>query len=246
MRTIADKVVVITGASRGIGAAIAELFAKEHALLVLCGRNRTALTEVVKKCRLGKQEHLVVTADLTKAAGMKKIIDAAYKKFGRIDIFINNAGVGMMAPVTEMTEQQYEQVFDTNVKAIFHCFRELLPRMHKQGHGQIINISSMVAKSGAANMAVYAASKAALNILSESVAGEVRNDNIKIGVLAPASTDTGFGSGMTGVPRGTVSRAKKKLTAFEVAEAALFMAQQNENAWMSMADLRPLIVKPKN
>jgi short-subunit dehydrogenase len=115
--------------------------------------------------------------------------------------------------------------------------------MLKQGAGQIINISSGVARIGAPGMAVYAASKAALNILSESVAGEVRNDNIKISVLAPASTDTNFGSNMAGTPSTTTSRAAQKLTVDEVAEAVLFLAKQNSNAWTSLADIRPLKVK---
>jgi short-subunit dehydrogenase len=100
----------------------------------------------------------------------------------------------------------------------------------------------MAGRHGVPNLAAYAATKAALNVFSESVAGEVRNDNIKISVLAPGSTDTTFGSGSRRESSRS-STGKKMLTAQEVAEAAVFLARQNENAWSSMVDIRPLVIK---
>ena len=214
MQSIENKVVVITGASRGIGAAMAGVFAEEGARLLLCGRDKKALGEVVDSLEHLKSQCFAVTSDITKKSGMKKIVDTAMKRFGVIDIFINNAGVGVFKPLEETSEKDYDLMFDTNLKAVYHSFMELLPRMKEQGFGHIINISSMASKQGLPNMALYSASKAALNILSEAVAGEVRNDNIKISVLAPGSTDTGF-SGRT--PSG----ASNKLTPEDVARTAL-------------------------
>ncbi|RME19829.1 MAG: SDR family oxidoreductase, partial [Candidatus Zixiibacteriota bacterium] len=235
MQTLADKVVVITGASRGIGAAIAAAMARERAKLVLCGRNKTRLKQVAKS--LAGAEVVTISADITRPAGMKTIATTAVKHFGHIDIFINNAGVGLHKPLTETTEKEFDTIFDTNLKAVFFCFRVILPIMRRQGFGQIINISSMAGKQGVPGLAAYSASKAAMNVLSEAVAGEVRNDNIKVSVLAPASVETNFMSNLSKRSR-TPSRAKQRLSVEEVADAVVFMAGQNENAWLSLAEIR--------
>ena len=173
---------------------------------------------------------------------MKKIVETAYKKFGVVDIFINNAGVGVRKTVLDTTEQDFDTVMDTNLKAVFFSFKEIIPRFRKQGFGQIINISSMAGKQGVGGIAVYCASKAALNVFSEAASAEVRNDNIKISVLAPGSTDTGF-MAVGSKKKGVHPREKIRMTVEDVAEAVLFMARQNENAWMSLAEIRPLITK---
>ncbi len=242
MRKLANKTVVITGASSGIGAGIARIFAAQGTRLVLCGRDRGRLTEIARNLGLPGKDISAVVADITKPAGMKKIIDTAFKRFGGIDIFINNAGIGIHKKIISFSEKEFETLMATNFNAIFYCFKQLLPRMLKQGHGQIINISSMAGKQGVPGLAVYSASKAALNVFSEAVAGEVRNENIKISVLAPASTDTTLMSAPA-VKSKSAFRETKKLTVHEVAEAVLFLARQNENAWMSMAEIRPLLVK---
>lgn len=242
MRSIKNKVVVITGASRGIGEAIARVFAAEQTRLVLSGRNKQRLEKVARSLQLPGNQVVTVIADVTTSAGMRKIINTAYRKFDVIDIFVNNAGVGAKKNITDTTEKEYDLMMDTNLKSVFYCFKELLPRMRKQEFGQIINISSLAGRMGVPGLAVYSASKAALNAFSESVAGEVRNDNIKVSVLSPGSTATDFASGLTGKRAKTAATAHK-LTAEEVAEATLFMAKQNKNAFTMMADIRPLSTK---
>lgn len=242
MQKLKDKIVVITGASRGIGAEIARTFAGQQAKLVLCGRDKKRLDSVVKSLNLSAGNVVTITADIMKSGGMKKIVETAYKKFGRVDIFVNSAGVGINKLFVRTSEKEYDIIFNTNLKAIFHCFQHLLPRLYKQGGGQIINISSMAGKQGVPGMSLYSASKAAMNVLSEAVAGEVRNENIKISVLAPASVDTNFMSNMSSRSR-TPSRAAQKLTVQEVADAVLFLAGQNRNSWMSLAEIRPLLIK---
>ncbi len=242
MISLKDKVVVVTGASRGIGAAIVRNFAAEGARIVLVARNDARLRKVADSLNLDSERILVIQADITNRREMKKIISGARRKFGRIDIFINNAGVGMKCEITVMTEKQFNMIFDTNVKAIYFSFLELIPLFRKQGGGHIINISSGAGRIGVPGIAAYSASKAALNTLSEAVAGEVRNDNIKVSVLAPASVDTRFMSNMVRRSK-SPSKAAQKLTVDEVAEAVVFLAKQNQNAWTSMADIRPLLIK---
>lgn len=237
MRNLKDKTVVVTGASRGIGAEIARAFARENCKLVLCGRDKELLREVAASCELPKKSIKTIIADVRKPAGMKKIVDTAYKKFGRVNIFVNNAGVGYRRSIVEVAEAEYDITFDTNLKAVFLSFKELIPRMKKQGGGQIINVSSMAAKKSDPGIAVYAASKAALNKLSESVAGEVRGDNIKICVLAPGYVATDL------VSRPAKKLARSLLSTGDVADAVIYLARQNDNAWISMVDIRPLITK---
>ncbi|HUV30603.1 MAG TPA: SDR family oxidoreductase [Acidobacteriota bacterium] len=242
MRSLKDKVVVITGASRGIGAAIARVMAGQEAQLVLCGRNKKNLQNVASSLNLSRGNFVTVTADVSKASGMARIVRTAYDKFGRVDVFVNNAGVGIGKLFIRTTEKEFDTVINTNLKSVFYCFKELLPRLQKQGGGQIINVSSMAAKQGTPGLSVYSASKAAVNVLSEAVAGEVRNENIKICVLAPASVETGFMSNLAPRARAS-SKAARKLAVEEVADAVLFLARQNENAWVSLAEIRPLFVR---
>lgn len=242
MRSLKNLAVVITGASQGIGAAIARHFALEGARLALIARNREKLKAVASDLPLPPKEILVLPTDMRNASAVRIAVQSVRENFGGIDIFINNAGVGINKPVVELSEEEFDTIFETNVKAVFHTFRELIPIFRRQGGGQIINISSGAARIGAPGLAAYAASKAALNILSESVAGEVRNDNIKVSVLSPASTDTRLMSNMSEASR-SPSKAALKLTVDEVAEAVIFLARQNGNAWTSMADIRPLLIK---
>ncbi|UCE65702.1 MAG: SDR family oxidoreductase [Candidatus Zixiibacteriota bacterium] len=238
MIDIRNNIVVITGASRGIGAEIARAFAKENCKLVLCGRDETLLNQAAESCALPDGDIITIRADIRKAEGIKRIVDTACNQFGRVDIFVNNAGVGYRRSIVEVAEAEYDSTFDTNLKAVFLSFKELIPRMKKQGGGQIINISSMAAQKSDPGIAVYAASKAALNKLSESVAGEVRGDNIKICVVAPGYTATDMSNASSAKESGRL-----RLSPAEVADAVVYLARQNENAWVSMVEMRPLIEK---
>ncbi len=238
MKNLKDHVIVITGASRGIGAEMARAFAKEGCKMLLCGRDLGDLDKVANSTGLSGSDVNVISTDIRTAEGMKEIVDTAYNVFGRVDVFINNAGVGYKGSGADTTEKEYDTTFDTNVKAVFFSFKELIPRMKAQGGGQIINVSSMAGKQGVAAIAVYASSKAALNVLSDSVALEVRNDNIKIGILAPGTVLTEFG----GMP--LEQRAQQPhLMVADVADAAVYLAKQDDNAWVSNVEMRPLIVK---
>jgi len=238
MRDLKNNTVVVTGASRGIGAEIARAFARQKCKLVLCGRNKELLKEVAASCELSGKSITTIVADVRKPAGMKKIVDTAYKKFGTVNIFVNNAGVGYRRSIVEVAEAEYDATFDTNLKAVFLSFKELIPRMKEQGGGQIINVSSRAARKNDPGLAVYAASKAALNKLSECVAGEVRGDNIKICVVAPGYTATDLVSKPS-----TRESARSLLSAGDVADAVVYLARQNDNAWISMVDMQPLLAK---
>ncbi len=243
MRSLADKVVVITGGSRGIGASAGRLFAEEGARVVLAARKKADLDRTANKITSDKKRILTVTGDVSTAAGMKKIVAQAVKKFGRIDIFVNNAGTGTAKGILDTSEKDFDLMLSTNLKSVYFSYRELLPRMIKQKGGQIINISSLAGRMGLPGMAVYSASKAALNAFTEAVALEMRNHNIKINYLSPGSTDTNFGYGKQPRTSSSDKSGKIQLTADQVAEAIVFLARQDDNAFTMAAEIRPLITK---
>lgn len=239
MQTIDGKVTIVTGASRGIGRAIALLFAKNKSKVVLSARNKKELEELSAEIKKGGGEAFVVAADMTKEADIKSLVEQTIKHYGTIDLVINNAGLGIWAPVAEMKTEDFDTVFDVNVRGIFLMCREVIPHLTKKGGGQIINIASVAAKSANANLAAYCASKAALVMFSESLALEVRNQNIKVTCVSPGSVASEF-SGEFPKERPTNRPGLVKLTCEEVAQACLMVATPNPNAWTSELILRPL------
>lgn len=236
MQSINGKVVVITGASRGIGASLARHFARENTKLVLCSRKKADLEKLARTLHLSPEHILTVAADLSNHAGVTKLIQAAYKKFRRVDLFINNAGVWNVKPLVKSTDHDYDWIMNTNLRAVFYTMRELLPRMKKQGGGQIINISSGAGRIPFKGLSIYCASKAALNMMSAVASIEARDDNIKICVLSPGPTETD--------PRKFKPHPKVKVTADQVAEMAVALAKQDHDAYSWIVDVRPL--KPES
>ncbi|EQB63134.1 MAG: Short-chain dehydrogenase/reductase SDR [candidate division Zixibacteria bacterium RBG-1] len=243
MISVQDKIVIITGASRGIGKATALLFGEKGARVVIAARSQDdsekTASEMIKKNP--KSEVLAVVSDVTQEKSIKNLVQQAIQKFGGIDILVNNAGIGINKPVAEFTTLDWDLTLDTNLKGPFLISREVLPIMIKQRGGQIINISSGAGKNPIKNYAAYCASKFGLIGFSESLALEVRNYNIKVSVLLPGTTATHFGD----KKREYVGlRPKNSLLPKEVAEAILTLATQEPQAWTSEMNLRPLIIEP--
>ena len=239
MQAIEGKVTIVTGASKGIGRAIAVLFAQNKAKVVLAARNKKELEELAGQINKQGGEAFVVPADMSKEADIKNLLSRTVEQYGTVDIVINNAGLGIWAPVAEMKTEDFDTTFGVNVRGVFLMCREAIPHFVKKGGGQIINIASVAAKSANANLAAYCASKAALVMFSESLALEVRNRNIKVTCVSPGSVASEF-SGEFPKERPTNRPGLVKLTCEEVAEACLMVATQNPNAWTSELILRPL------
>ncbi len=241
MIPLQNQVVIVTGASRGIGRAIALLFATQGARVVLAARNTRELEKVARQISLQNCQALVIRCDVTQENQVKNLIKKTLQKYRRIDILINNAGLGIHKPILEFTSKDWDTTLDTNLKGPFLCTREVLPVMIKQKGGQIINIGSLAGKNPIANLAAYCASKFGLIGFSESVGLEVRNHNIKLNLLLPGTVDTFFGKRKPQAKPG--QHPENALTAEEVAESCLFLATQESFAWTSQMNLRPLIVK---
>jgi NAD(P)-dependent dehydrogenase (short-subunit alcohol dehydrogenase family) len=239
MQSIEGKVTLVTGASRGIGRSIALCFAKHRSKVAVSARSRKELEGLVSQIKKEGGEALPVPADMAEEAQIKNLVSKTIAHYGAIDVVINNAGLGIWSSVAEMKTEDFDATFDVNLRGVFLLCREALPHFVKKGGGHFINIASVAAISANANLAVYCASKAALVMFSESLALEVRNQNIKVSCVSPGSVASDFG-GRFPKDRPTNRPGLVKLTNEEVAETCLAVATQNPNAWVSQLVLRPL------
>lgn len=184
MSNLSGRVALVTGGSRGIGAAIVEALAAAGASVVSTSRSGGPASGNVRQ----------IAADVRKPEAAAAAVDECVKTFGGLDILINNAGVGLFASVADMTLEQWHDVIDTNLNGVFYCCHAAIPQLRKRGGGWIINISSLAGKNAFTNGAAYCASKAALNQFSEALMQEVRYDGIRVTYIMPGSVATEFGT----------------------------------------------------
>src|SRR5580704_15665951 len=190
---MSSPVVLITGALTGIGRAAATIFAQEGARIVVSGRRDKEGQELVAELQKLGAEAIFVRSDVRKDEDVRNLVDQAVKRFGRLDIAVNNAGTeGAPGPVTEQTAESFSATFDTNVLGTLLSMKHELRAMLPQGSGSIVNVSSAYGSIGAPGAAVYAASKHAVEGLTKSAALEVAGTGVRVNVVAPGTTDTGM------------------------------------------------------
>ena len=193
-----DKIAVITGASRGIGKAIALDLARSGVYVILLSRHETDLQEVAGSIRKEGGKASAFNVDITDESAVFKFLVALSAISNHVDILVNNAGVGSFHPVTETDSQAWDQVMDVNVKGTFLMCKHLLPFMKAGNHGHIISIASDVSKRTFANGAMYCASKYAQDAFCSALRKEVRSFNIKVSVVYPGLVDTWFNNSIPG------------------------------------------------
>ncbi len=197
MITLADKVTLITGASRGIGAATARLFARAGARAVVVNyhSNREAADAVVADCRAAGSEALALQADVGKVNAVRKMIAKTVDRFGHLDVVVANAGIWKGAPIEEMTEQQWDETIDTNAKSVYATCSAAAQQMIAQGTGgRIITLSSTAGQRGEAFHSHYAASKGAIISMTKALASELGPRGIYVNSVAPGWVDTDMSS----------------------------------------------------
>ncbi len=195
-----NKTAIVTGATRGIGHAIAIRFAKEGCNVAFCGRTRNAAMEAVEQELNAIYSELRTpnselhakgyAADVANYDSAQAFVKEVLADFGKVDILINNAGITADSAMKRMTEEQFDRVVGTNLKSVFCMTKAIQPAMWKQGHGSIVNIGSVVGIAGNYNQANYAASKAGIIGFSKSCAKEFAARNIRVNVVAPGFVQT--------------------------------------------------------
>lgn len=186
-----NQVAVVTGASRGIGRAVATELAQLGArVLVNYQRNAAAAEAVVQQIAAAGGEALAFAADVGDEAAVQQMIEAVLQRWGRLDVFVNNAGVTDDAPLLRLKPEQWQRVIETDLTSVFLCCRAAVPAMRAQRYGRIINIGSLAGLAGNVGQANYAAAKAALVGFSRALAREVAHDRITVNVVAPGYIET--------------------------------------------------------
>jgi 3-oxoacyl-[acyl-carrier protein] reductase len=186
MREIKDKVGIVTGASRGIGRGIALRLAREGAKLVVTATTQDGAEKIAEEIRqtIGG-EALAVAMNVADAAAVKNMVEAALDKFGAVHVLVNNAGITRDNVFPRMSDEEWQEVQDVNLKGTFHCMKAVTRPMMKQRSGKIINLTSVVGLIGNKGQANYSAAKAGIIALTKSVARELASRNIQINAVAP-------------------------------------------------------------
>jgi NAD(P)-dependent dehydrogenase (short-subunit alcohol dehydrogenase family) len=185
-----SKVAVITGGASGIGRATSLLFAQQGATVIVVDVNDVAGAEVVQQISASGGKGIMLKADVTRAHDCQRAVDSAIAAFGTIDVLFNNAGIIRRATVVDLSEQDWDQVMEVNVKSIFLMSRLVIPVMIRGGGGSIINTASGWGLTGGAKAAVYCASKGAVVLLSKAMAVDHGPQKIRVNCLCPGDTDT--------------------------------------------------------
>ncbi len=228
-----NKIAVVTGASKGIGYAIAEKLLESGVKVFICARNKPELRHALERLAAsGRVEGEI--CDVRSEEQVRVMLEEAARVFGGIDILVNNAGIGIMdKTVEELSGDEFRQTLETNLFGVFYACHYAVPMMRARGGGYIINISSLAGQNAHPRMAAYNASKFGLNGFSEALLQEVRQDNIKLSYICPGSVNTFFGGD-------TPSKDHAwQLQPEDIAEVVCDLLKMNERALPSKVEIRP-------
>ncbi|MEO6146932.1 MAG: SDR family oxidoreductase, partial [Sulfuriferula sp.] len=194
---IEGKIVVITGASSGLGEATARHLSEQGAVVILGARRVDRINALAKELADNGGKALALQTDVTQSAQVKKLVEAAVEKYGRIDVMINNAGLMPHSPLDRLKIDDWDRMIDVNIKGVLYGIAAALPYMQKQKSGHIINVSSVAGHKVRPASAVYAATKHAVLALSEGLRQEVKPYNIRTTVISPGAIDTELPNSVT-------------------------------------------------
>lgn len=238
MSRLTGKVAIVTGASKGIGAGIAEALGVEGAAVVVnYASSREGADRVVESIRSQGGKAIAVQADVAKPGDVRRLFEAAQREFGSLDILVNNAGIYQFAPLAEVTEDEYRRQFDINVLGTILTLQESLKHFGPQG-GSVINVSSVASLNATPNTVVYSATKAAVDSITRTLSHELSARKIRVNTLAPGATET-EGLHSAGIKGSDFEKQMVSLTPLgrlgqpgDVARVAVFLASE-ESSWLT-------------
>ncbi len=236
---IAGASALVTGAGRGIGRAIALALGGAGAKVALVSRTASELEAVAGAIAAAGGRALVHAGDLRERGVAEAAVARAKEAHGRLQILVNNAGVGAVSPVASLDDETWDRVMDTNVRAVFRLTRAALPQL-TAGGGHVFMVSSLAGQNAISGMSAYCASKAALDHFTRCLMLEVRHQGVKVTTLAPGSVDTEFGGPARHGEGDWMLRAE------DVAGAVLDLLRTRDEAHLSRVELRPLRPPPRS
>src|SRR5215213_2513960 len=227
---LSNKIAIVTGATKGIGRAIAESLITAGARVAITARHEDEITQAVSRLNtMGPGSATGHVCDVRDYNQVKSL----FKEVGGVDILINNAGIGIFASVESTSVEDFRAVLETNVFGVFYCCHEAIPLMKQRGGGYIINISSLAGANPHPQMAAYNASKFGLNGFSEALMQEVRHDNIKVSYIMPGSVNTAFGGDEPSNEKGW------QLQPGDIAQVVMDLLEHPQRSLPSRVEIRP-------
>jgi 3-oxoacyl-[acyl-carrier protein] reductase len=228
---LAGKTAIVTGATRGIGRAVAESLLQAGAAVAICGRSENSVRSAVSELAETGGKVVGHAADVGSFEQVRSLFQFVDAELGGLDILVNNAGIGVFRSVAELSPEEWRKVIDTNLNGTFYCSHEAVPRFRNRGGGFIINISSLAGKNPFAGGAVYNASKFGLNGFSEAMMLDHRYDGVRVSYIMPGSVDTDFG------PRSPA--ADWKIAPQDIADVVLSILRMPARTLISRVEIRP-------
>lgn len=192
MPDLGGKVALVTGGTEGIGRAIAEALAQRGAAVAVAARTEEKVAAAAEALRADGRQALGVVADVRRADDCRRLVAETVEALGGLDVLVNNAGVGVYAPVEDMDVEAWDRVLETNLSGVFYCSHFSLPHLKRRGASWIINIGSLAGKNAFPGGAAYNASKFGLIGFSEALMQEVRHDGVRVSYIMPGSVATDF------------------------------------------------------
>ncbi len=238
---IEGKVVVITGASSGLGEATARLLSAQGAFLVLGARRLERIVALAGELEAAGGKAIAIKTDVTRHGEVQALVDAAVEAFGRLDVMINNAGLMPLSPLDRLKIEDWDRMIDVNIKGVLYGIAAALPQMKRQKSGHIISVSSVAGHKVRPGNTVYAATKHAVRVISEGLRMEVKAYNIRTTVISPGAVDTELPDSVT---EADVAEGVRKIYELAIAPASFARAVVFAIAQPEDMDVNEILFRP--
>jgi NADP-dependent 3-hydroxy acid dehydrogenase YdfG len=237
---VKDKVVIITGASAGIGKSAAKQLSELGCRLVLNARRKEKLEELAERLNLSDEKIAIVQGDVGNPTTAEAARNEALNRFARIDALVNNAGWGVFKPIHELSHEEWEGMIQTNLNGAFYMTKAVLPTMIEAKSGTIVNVSSVAGSRSFPNGSAYCASKFGMEAMSGSMVEELREHGVRVSLICPGAVGSEFFDNPTGMDAEKYSDTSWMVTPDQIAEAIVRSITCDENSFIERQTIRPL------